>query len=1612
MTAKTASRRRRPSIRIFLNNGGDSRTFTRESLICLINQDDSVTSTTPVGLVAGDVDNDGRPDLVVGLGQLSTKASATMSKTQYFNRVFLNRTKENKLKFEHRNFGLAGSDDTRAVALADLNDDGTLDLITGNHNQQSAVYFNGGEGTLRPIPITTGKAYIDNIVVGDVDGKDGPDIVAGSIREPNQPEPRLTVYYNDGSGAFATTTVRPSDVASVEVRDVALGDMDRDGDLDIAAAVTLPPTHGAPGLPNYVYINDGTGSFESHETTSPRVRPFGSQSDNTQSLALGDIDRDGHLDIVAGNRGVQNAVFLNDGSGYFTNTFRFRRYGGDTTSVALGDIDGDGYLDAAVAYRYDPAFIYFNDTTGGFPDNLGKSIGEGINNASSVALGDINGDGALDIALGSLYGANLVYTNDGKGNFPKAMVQALASGDNNTYDLALGDIDGDGSLDVITTQWNRSTPNQVYLNDGHGRFDTARTRVLEPVAHPVTINPGGKLFTRALGLDDVNQDGTLDIVTGETYPKESTQHVVVYLNSSRQATGVLGYLPAVVADPPVQKDDGTVPLSYKILNQDNGPIPHVSVQVVPATRQHFLSNILRSPVTSEDVSRCLPLGPTPKQPETTTFAAGFFGFLDDLAVRLLAVPSYCPQRFQVPGPYQWPYGTTTTRPFSVRGSTIEVNANDDVATYQAVVYRKQGDSGRQGLALADAHGEVYRTNFDDRLEGMGELHASDQLMALVSAAKPVPYPVSSQYFASSDREPRVLNCSYVLYGSTSRPCYPETQELRLAMSEIRRIVTANLTMTLEVHVGISSMELTLEPPTSREAPASDCSHQVRGLRLERGTQIYTVPIPTCILYGALDQGNWTLTATLNDIDRKARIPDSSGQSDPNQPRLIQGSTYPYVPGMVRALTIKEWGIEATLSPLYYTSAPVVRTTVSSSTQLEDVEALKPALTVVSDTVPTQTLAISRDNPLLLFDLAVALEWDARNDRQFIEQLSSNLHQVSDLLYDWTNGQAALGHITVYHDARIQRRADGSSPWSDADVRIFATNRLRPNSAQGGIVSQPFTETITSTKIITYVPGSVNIAATWNRYGDTTGNQGEDWPRALAHELGHYLFFLNDNYLGVNEGLLDQVTGCTGVMADPYRDDDENGYGEFHATDPAWNTDPCTKTLSYGGTGRADWETITTFYPWLKAPDPVRDLNRNETHTIQRGPDFLPIEVTQVSEIAPVSPSTTRELPVFSLVDTNGGSVQPGTGARAFLFKRNPDATSDGEDEPMYDRLVDLGRPRLNQVLARGAQPGDLLCVSDPERGQSGCREISAAGSDEVGLSYRTWQPDIVITPLTTSRSVEVVVTSISQTTIITGQLFPLDGPATPPQTFQAMPDQTFVTTFTLADTIPNGHLVLWANDSDRNPLLVTNLTLGGNPAFVVGKVVFSPVLSNDGQVLLYGLKDDQVALLHAVTHLPAPPPWATVIGNAYRLAASPGVDLNGTSLSFSYLGNEVPPGEEGALYDCTRSCLPRRSRCRTPAGTCLVTPCRCPSRAPLRAAWTAPASASPSSLVTIPATPATRGRSTCPESLRFPTCASSRSDTVTSSTRQSPAPYVSRGCRPLLSQSPARQVLRLRRLVT
>jgi hypothetical protein len=204
-------------------------------------------------------------------------------------------------------------------------------------------------------------------------------------------------------------------------------------------------------------------------------------------------------------------------------------------------------------------------------------------------------------------------------------------------------------------------------------------------------------------------------------------------------------------------------------------------------------------------------------------------------------------------------------------------------------------------------------------------------------------------------------------------------------------------------------------------------------------------------------------------------------------------------------TLGPWGLALKLSNVFYTSAAPTPTGLAMHTVI---------------TGGVQYLTVTRAYPLLLFDLKIALEWDARRESGYPAQLEKDLKRTSDLLYDWTNGQAALGQIDIYHDAKYQSALyDPYNPWLEADVRIYATNRLRPSAAQGGVVREFFTEiTAGEPPTITYGPGQIYMGVVWNRFGDSTGNLSEDWPHTLAHELAHYLLFLGDNYLGVKDNV--------------------------------------------------------------------------------------------------------------------------------------------------------------------------------------------------------------------------------------------------------------------------------------------------------------------------------------------------------------------------------------------------------------------------------------------------------------------------------------------------------------
>ena len=334
------------------------------------------------------------------------------------------------------------------------------------------------------------------------------------------------------------------------------------------------------------------------------------------------------------------------------------------------------------------------------------------------------------------------------------------------------------------------------------------------------------------------------------------------------------------------------------------------------------------------------------------------------------------------------------------------------------------------------------------------------------------------------------------------------------------------------------------------------------------------------------------------------------------------------------------------------------------------------------------------------------------DEQFLSQLRYDLERTSELLYDWSNGQAALGRVRVYQDR---------DRWDQAQVRIYASNRLRPNAAQGGIVTAPVTDPANA-KIV-YEPGQVRMGAVWNRYGEVTGNLGQDWPRALAHEIGHYAFFLQDTYLGLNAtGQVVSVDGCPGAMSDPYRED----YGEFFnpASFPGvqWSA-ACATTLAARETRRWDWQTISVFYPPLATSQPW--LNGTAANP---GPSVLPLAVTQITVTNPVTPTEALDVPIFSLTrEETGERVLPGTSARAFLY---------GDDH-----LTDLGRPILDQVVARGARERDELCVYEPGAARLGCAEVTQADRQLALYQRSDWHPEIFVTPVT-SRTVTIDVTGV------------------------------------------------------------------------------------------------------------------------------------------------------------------------------------------------------------------------------------------------------------------------------
>lgn len=194
-----------------------------------------------------------------------------------------------------------------------------------------------------------------------------------------------------------------------------------------------------------------------------------STSHGAVSLTLGDVDGDGDLDLVTGQFTGQNRLYRNDGTGTFTNVTASQMPAGAdfTRSVAFGDVDGDGDLDLVVGNTTNGGghlnWLYLNDGSGTFTNVTASQMPGTGDRTRSVALGDVDGD--LDFVAGNATQQNRLLLNDGTGTFSDATASQMPQVNDSTASMALGDVDGDGDLDLLVGNGDANfEQNRLYLN--------------------------------------------------------------------------------------------------------------------------------------------------------------------------------------------------------------------------------------------------------------------------------------------------------------------------------------------------------------------------------------------------------------------------------------------------------------------------------------------------------------------------------------------------------------------------------------------------------------------------------------------------------------------------------------------------------------------------------------------------------------------------------------------------------------------------------------------------------------------------------------------------------------------------------------------------------------------------------------------------------------------------------------------------------------------------------------------------------------------------------------------------------------------------------------------
>ncbi len=376
------------------------------------------------------------------------------------------------------------------------------------------------------VTYNTGGLWAFGVAIGDLNGDGIPDLVVVNGYENGGNSKDGFVGVLLGNGDGTFQNAVSYDTGGLYSGSVAIGDVNGDGYLDVVVSNLLSSSVS-------VLLGNGDGTLQAPLSYNVGDEPY--------SVSLADLRSDGRLDIVAASANSMN-VLLGNGDGTFQAPLNC--CGGSEGSFAIGDVNGDGHPDLVLTAQEQVAVALGNgDGTFQAPVyyDSGGVVGQG------VAIGDVNGDGYPDLAVVSSYKLNCppngvcggsvgVLLGNGDGTFQAA----VPYGSHGYYpdSIAIADMNGDGYPDLVVANTCQqvdpygdcigSPEVTVLINNGDGTFPY----------HSDFITGGNYSWDYGAAIADVNLDGRPDIVA-VNWNENNPNTAGVLLNSLTYKTSTM-----------------------------------------------------------------------------------------------------------------------------------------------------------------------------------------------------------------------------------------------------------------------------------------------------------------------------------------------------------------------------------------------------------------------------------------------------------------------------------------------------------------------------------------------------------------------------------------------------------------------------------------------------------------------------------------------------------------------------------------------------------------------------------------------------------------------------------------------------------------------------------------------------------------------------------------------------------------------------------------------------------------------------------------------------------------------------------------------------------------